>query len=83
MPYYDYRCPSCGVFEQRRPMDQSDNAECPTCKQTAARMLSAPFIAGSGASYEVASGCGATDMGCGAGMSSGGGCGMGGCGHVH
>ena len=77
MPYYDYRCPSCGVFEQRRPMDQADSTECPTCKQTAARMLSAPHIGGgsSGSAYEAGPACGAPSMG--------GGCGMGGCGHVH
>jgi len=78
MPYYDYRCPSCGVFEQRRPMDQSDSAECPKCKQSSARMLSAPHIGSTsgGSAYEAAPACGGMGM-------MGGGCGMGGCGHAH
>lgn len=78
MPYYDYRCPAHGVFEMRRPMDSADSAPCPQCSGSAERMLSAPYIAGSGSSdvnpYCEPQGC-ATPMA--------GGCGMGGCGHVH
>lgn len=49
MPLYDYRCESCGDFRASRPMAQSNAAQpCPACGARSERMLSAPFLAGSG-----------------------------------
>ena len=68
MPYYDYRCPDCGPFDQRRPLSESSlPAACPHCGKEAPRMLSAPHVAGSGGGQEPTTG----------------GCGGGHCGHVH
>ena len=33
MPLYDYRCEDCGhEFDQNRPIDQRDEADCPACR---------------------------------------------------
>lgn len=49
MPLYDYRCGSCGHFREFRPMTESAAARvCPICGVPAARLLSAPFLAGKG-----------------------------------
>ncbi|WP_040812718.1 FmdB family zinc ribbon protein [Nocardia concava] len=36
MPYYEFRCPSCGVFVHSHPMSGVPDAQpCPTCAQPA------------------------------------------------
>lgn len=41
MPYYDYHCAACGVFEARRSVaDRDEPAPCPVCQQYAERQLS-------------------------------------------
>jgi putative FmdB family regulatory protein len=48
MPMYDYRCASCGVFREIRPMAESGAPRpCPGCGASCARLLCAPFLAGS------------------------------------
>ena len=77
MPYYDYRCPDCGPFDCRRPLAESAlPGTCPICGKESPRMLSAPHVAGS-SSAEYAGPGGGT------GFPTGGGCGSGGCGHMH
>ena len=45
MPIYDYLCPACGPFEERRPMSESQaSATCAICLSTAARMPAAPRL---------------------------------------
>jgi putative FmdB family regulatory protein len=45
MPIYDYLCPACGPFEERRPMSESRaSATCAICLSTAARMPAAPRL---------------------------------------
>jgi putative FmdB family regulatory protein len=47
MPFYDYRCGSCGDFRELRPMAESGTAQvCPTCGTASERVISAPFLAG-------------------------------------
>ena len=47
MPLYDYRCASCGDFREFRPMTESRTPQaCPDCGAPSARVLSAPFLAG-------------------------------------
>ena len=46
MPLYDYSCEKCGPFTEFRSMSQSsDPMPCPTCREAAQRILTAPFIA--------------------------------------
>jgi putative FmdB family regulatory protein len=74
MPYYDYQCPDCGPFDQRRPLSESAlPASCPACGKASPRKLSAPHVGGSTRE----------PRGFGGGSAGGGGCGNGGCGHVH
>jgi putative FmdB family regulatory protein len=43
MPLYEFSCPSCGAFEQVRPMAQAgDPLGCPRCGAPAQRRFSAP-----------------------------------------
>jgi len=45
MPIYDYLCPACGPFEERRPMSESQaSATCSICLSTAPRMPAAPRL---------------------------------------
>ena len=45
MPIYDYLCPSCGPFEARRAMRESDqDALCASCSMPAPRVVSAPRL---------------------------------------
>ncbi|MBF2025740.1 MAG: zinc ribbon domain-containing protein [Oscillatoriales cyanobacterium C42_A2020_001] len=45
MPIYEFRCSSCGVFEQWRTMaESSDPAFCPSCEAPGQRIFSAPAI---------------------------------------
>lgn len=38
MPYYDYQCEKCGIFEVRRSVAERDKpAECEQCGQPACR----------------------------------------------
>ncbi len=42
MPLYDFRCETCGIFEQSRSIQQaSDPMFCPTCQSSAKRLISA------------------------------------------
>lgn len=42
MPLYDFRCDTCGIFEQSRSiMQASDPMFCPTCQNIAKRLISA------------------------------------------
>ncbi|WP_037336988.1 FmdB family zinc ribbon protein [Salinisphaera hydrothermalis] len=46
MPIYEYRCPECGPFETNRRMSECDApADCPVCKASAGRIMSAPRLA--------------------------------------
>ena len=46
MPYYDYQCETCGPFEQFRRMSEATQPmACPSCQQSARRVLSSPFLA--------------------------------------
>ncbi len=45
MPIYDYLCPACGPFEERRPMSKSkESAICATCRASAPRLPAAPRL---------------------------------------
>ncbi len=45
MPIYDYLCPSCGPFEERRPMSESQlSATCARCDAQAPRLPAAPSL---------------------------------------
>ncbi|QZZ22360.1 zinc ribbon domain-containing protein [Leptothermofonsia sichuanensis E412] len=45
MPLYEFKCQSCGVFEEWRSLSQSsDPAVCPTCQQPGKRVISAPAV---------------------------------------
>jgi putative FmdB family regulatory protein len=47
VPTYTHRCPSCGEFDQVRPMSASGTATtCPDCGATAARVFGAPSLRG-------------------------------------
>jgi len=46
MPLYEYNCAECGPFTELRRLSECDMpAECPTCADTAARMISVPRLA--------------------------------------
>lgn len=46
MPMYDYSCSSCGEFSALRPLSEyRDPMPCPTCGETAARVITAPNLA--------------------------------------
>lgn len=41
MPLYEFRCPSCGVFEAMHPMSEVPGSRpCRNCSETAARVFS-------------------------------------------
>ena len=43
MPVYEYRCPQCGPFDEKRVADQARlPATCPRCAGSAARAYTAP-----------------------------------------
>lgn len=45
MPLYEYRCQSCGDFEQWRSLAEvSTPMVCPTCDQVAQKIFSAPNL---------------------------------------
>lgn len=45
MPLYDFRCETCGVFEQKRSITEASNPiPCPTCQAAAKRIISAVRI---------------------------------------
>jgi len=45
MPRYDYRCPSCGIFERLCASQAvSDPVVCPTCATEAKRVYSPPGL---------------------------------------
>ena len=45
MPIYDYLCPACGPFEERRPMSESKvSGTCAVCHSTAPRIPTAPRL---------------------------------------
>jgi putative FmdB family regulatory protein len=46
MPIYDYNCTACGGFRlMRRMADCAAPAVCPECGRTAAKSVTAPFLA--------------------------------------
>jgi putative FmdB family regulatory protein len=46
MPIYDYNCTECGGFRlMRRMADCAEPAVCPECGRTAAKSVTAPFLA--------------------------------------
>lgn len=46
MPIYEYRCESCGPFEQWRDhREPEEETRCPECDAAARRMYSAPAFA--------------------------------------
>ena len=45
MPLYEFRCQTCGIFEQRRSLEESSNPMlCPTCNVLSKRVISAPGV---------------------------------------
>jgi putative FmdB family regulatory protein len=48
MPVYEYKCGTCGVFEEMVPMHAfADPCDCPACGQSAPRVLfSVPHVRG-------------------------------------
>ena len=49
MPLYDYKCKTCGTFEQWLRLADFDRPVCcPQCEQIAQRMFSPPAILSSG-----------------------------------
>ncbi len=45
MPLYEFVCPECGSFEERRPFSQAtEPAHCPTCGDPATRVLTPPNL---------------------------------------
>ena len=47
MPTYTHRCPTCGEFEQVRPMaDAGTPVSCPACGTAASRVFGAPALRG-------------------------------------
>ncbi len=45
MPLYEFKCNSCGVFDQWRTMAESSHpAHCPTCAAPAKRIFSPPML---------------------------------------
>ncbi|NJP11250.1 MAG: zinc ribbon domain-containing protein [Leptolyngbyaceae cyanobacterium RU_5_1] len=45
MPLYEFKCQTCGVFEQWRSLAESSNpAFCPTCQVQGKRVFSAPAV---------------------------------------
>lgn len=45
MPLYEFRCETCGIFEQRRSLEEASNLMlCPTCQAVAKLIISAPGI---------------------------------------
>ncbi|WP_354337897.1 FmdB family zinc ribbon protein [Variovorax paradoxus] len=47
VPTYDYACPRCGPFVERRPMALFDRpAPCPACGSESGRVLSVPASLG-------------------------------------
>lgn len=45
MPLYDFRCETCGIFEQKRSIAEASNPiSCPTCQAIAKRIISAVGI---------------------------------------
>lgn len=45
MPLYEFRCETCGIFEQRRSLEEASNPMlCSTCQAVAKLIISAPGI---------------------------------------
>lgn len=45
MPIYEFSCPKCGPFEERRIFAQAgDPARCPFCNSTARRVYTVPNL---------------------------------------
>jgi putative FmdB family regulatory protein len=45
MPLYEFKCDDCGVFDQWRPMAESNlPAHCPTCQEPGKRIFNAPML---------------------------------------
>ncbi len=45
MPLYDFRCETCGIFEQSRSIQTANDLMlCPTCNTVAKRLISAVGI---------------------------------------
>src|SRR5579875_696144 len=45
VPLYEFSCPGCGPFEERRPFVRAaEAARCPTCGATAQRVLTPPYL---------------------------------------
>jgi putative FmdB family regulatory protein len=50
MPLYEFRCRECGIFDEWRSIaDRSNPANCPSCQQSANRIVSIPAIQLNGA----------------------------------
>jgi len=67
MPKYEYECDACGYrFEESQGMNDEPLAECPQCKGTLRRLISAGggfIVKGSGGRGSSASGCSFQDTG--------------------
>ncbi|HZU19257.1 MAG TPA: zinc ribbon domain-containing protein [Candidatus Dormibacteraeota bacterium] len=45
MPLYEFACPGCGPFEERRPFERAgEAARCPSCGAPARRVLTPPSL---------------------------------------
>jgi putative FmdB family regulatory protein len=46
MPLYNYVCPTCGPFDDWRPLSQAEaDAACPSCATLSRRSVAMPFLA--------------------------------------
>jgi putative FmdB family regulatory protein len=46
MPLYNYVCPTCGPFDDWRPLSQAEaDAACPGCAAPSHRSVAMPFLA--------------------------------------
>lgn len=41
MPYYEYSCKKCGVFEIEQKITESSLKKCPKCKENVEKLISA------------------------------------------
>lgn len=55
MPYYDYKCTSCGhEFEDFKEISRRDeDSLCPLCKRKAKRMITSPSVVFHGSGFYV------------------------------
>lgn len=53
MPIYEYECPNCGPFEEKRKMSDPGRKRCPTCRYKVEQIYSPVAIAFKGTGWYV------------------------------